>query len=373
MCIRILHVVGIMARGGTETLIMNLYHQMDPEKVQFDFVVHGDEKGEYEDQINSMGGRIFRVPRYQGKNHLAYVKWWKDFFQKHREYDVIHGHMRSTAAIYLKIAKKQNRITIAHSHNTGSRGGCVAKAVKSVYQYPLRYIADYFFACSMDAGIWLFGEKVCKSSRFRILNNAIDTERFAFDNSLREKKRLELGVDGEFVIGHVGNFAHQKNHSFIVDIFEEVCKKDKACTLVLIGGGDPKIQREIENKVKDSKLETKTRFLGSRADVNEYLNAFDLFLFPSLHEGLGIVAIEAQANGLPCVLSDVIPREVEVTNQVTFLPLSTSAGEWAKEILVHKNNGCQRESRQKEIIAAGYDIKEIANGLADFYMEIVNR
>lgn len=372
MCLRILHVVGIMNRGGTETLIMSLFRQMNRKKIQFDFVVHGTDRGEYEEEIVSMGGRIFRAPCYKGINHLAYVKWWKNFFQEHTEYSIIHGHMRSTAAIYLKIAGKYQRVSIAHSHNTGSRGNCVVRAIKNIYQYPIRFVADYYLACSMDAGIWLFGKQICESERYCVLNNAIDTRKFVFCEDMRKQKRSELGITDEFVIGHVGNFAYQKNHSFLVDVFEEISKREQDCVLLLIGGGEPAVRKQIEDKLKEKNLTDKVRILGSRSDVAELLNAFDMFVFPSRHEGLGIVAVEAQANGLPCVLSDVIPQEVKVTDNVEYISLKEDKTVWAEHILRYRGM-VQRENMQEQIIAAGYDIEKVVQWLTDFYLKIADR
>lgn len=368
-CLKILHVVGIMDRGGTEALIMSLYRSIDRKEIQFDFVVHDHKRGEYDEEIEELGGRIFYIPRYRGVNHFAYVKEWNTFFESHPEYSIIHGHMRSTAAIYLKIAKKHQRIAIAHSHNTGSRGNILEKIVKRVMQYPICYVADYFFACSTKAGIWLFGKNVCRSDRFQVLNNGIDSQKYIFDEDTRNKKRRELGIEKQFVIGHIGNFSHQKNHSFLIDIFEEIYKRNSECLLVLIGGGELKLQQEIQEKANRKGIKENVKFLGSRADVNEILNAFDLFLFPSLYEGLGIVAIEAQANGLVCILSDVIPREVEVTEHVEFVSLKESAAFWAERALAYQNN-CIRSNMEEKIHEAGYDIREIACKIEKFYWEI---
>lgn len=372
MCLRILHVVGVMQRGGIETLLMNLYRHLDLEKVQFDFIVHGDIHGEYEEEIKELGGRIFRVPQYRGINHLDYIRAWGIFLQKHSEYQIIHGHLRSTAAIYLKIAKKYNRFTIAHSHNTDSRGNWIERRIKGLYQYPIRFRADYFLACSYKAGEWLFGKRVCTGNQFKILNNAIDVEAFLYNATLREKKRGEELLGDKFVIGHIGNFSRQKNHPFILKVFERVCEWDENCVLVLVGGGDRKVRENIEMRTSVSGLDNKIKFLGSRSDVNELMNAFDVFLFPSLHEGLGMAAIEAQANGLKCVLSDVIPREIEITDNVNFLSLQEPVDIWAHKILSYKNN-YTREDMRECIKDQGYDIRENVKWLTEFYQGIMRR
>lgn len=374
MCLRILHVVGVMRRGGggIETLLMNLYRHLDLEKVQFDFMLHGDIYGEYEEEIKELGGKIFRVPRYRGINHLDYTRAWDIFFKEHPEYQIIHGHIRSTAAIYLKIAKKYNCATIVHSHSTDSRGNWIERRIKDFFQYPIRFRADYFFACSYKAGEWLFGKKICAGDRFKIMNNAIDVEAFLYNAALREKKRREELLGDKFVIGHIGNFSRPKNHHFILKIFERVCELDNNCILVLVGGGDDKIREDIERRASTSGLDNKIKFLGTRPDVDELINAFDVFLFPSLHEGLGIAAIEAQANGLKCVLSDVIPHEIQITDNLDFLSLQAPVDTWVQKILGYKNNYV-REDMRECIRNHGYDIRETVKWLTTFYYSILGR
>lgn len=369
MCIRILHVVGSMDRGGAETMLMNLYRKMDKDKIQFDFVVHSMKKGDFDDEIRTLGGKVHHMPRYTGRNHFLYVKKWNQFFLTHPQYLVIHGHIRSTAAIYLKLAKNFNRITIAHSHGTSSRGTLLERFVKMALQYPIRYTADYFFACSKEAGKWLFGNKVCQGKNFKILNNAIDNEKFVFSEITRNKIRKELGVEGDFVVGHVGNFDPVKNHVFLIDIFNCLYKKDPTCSLLLVGGGDMALQTAMEEKARKMGLSGKVKFLGKRDDVNKILNAFDIFVFPSLHEGLGIVAVEAQANGLKCILSDRVPKIVQITQNVEFLSLKAPADIWANKILVYHNN-YTRKQVEKQVEKAGYDINNTAKRMEYFYLSL---
>ncbi len=369
MCIRVLHVVGSMNHGGAETMLMNLYRKTDRKKIQFDFVVHSKDKGDFEDEICALGGRIYRMPRYNGRNHFLYMRKWHRFFLTHPQHLIVHGHIRSTAVIYLNLAKKFNRITIAHSHSTSSRGNLVERAIKETMQYPIRHIADYFFACSKEAGIWLFGSKVCQRRNFKVLNNAIDSEKFAFSKEHRYKVRKELGVEGEFVVGHVGNFDPVKNHEFLIDIFNCLCKKDPTCSLLLVGGGDMELQKNIKEKAGKLGLSGKVKFLGKRTDVNELLNAFDIFLFPSVHEGLGIVAVEAQTNGLICFLSDTIPKEVAITENVKFISLEKPPEVWAEQIFLYRE-GYRRQDMRKAIRKAGYDANAAAKWVARFYLSL---
>lgn len=369
MCLRVLQVVGSMNRGGAETLLMNLYRKMDRKKVQFDFVVHDRKKGDYDDEIKALGGKIYYMPHYNGINHFLYVKNWHHFFLTHPQYLIIHGHMRSTASIYLKIAKKFSRIAIAHSHGTSSRGNGIERFVKALMQYPIRYTADYFFACSKEAGIWLFGNKICQSSNFKVLNNAIDSRQFIFSEELKLQKRKELNIENQYVVGHIGNFDIVKNHSFLIDVFHCVCLKDPACCLLLVGSGNNTLQKNIEEKVKEKGLTNKVKFLGKRTDVNELLNAIDIFIFPSLHEGLPVVVIEAQTNGLKCLLSDTISKEVAITENVEFISLKKSVEFWAERVLFYKDN-YERKNMQEAIKHAGYDIEKVAQWLMKYYLTL---
>lgn len=365
--IRVLHVIGSMNRGGAEVMIMNLYRNIDREKVQFDFVENTFEEAEFDKEILGLGGKIYRCPHYNGINHMAYKKWWKKFFKEHHtDYRIIHGHLGSTAAIYLKIAKMYNIYTIAHSHNTS--GKSIKSLLYRVYSYPTRYIADYFFGCSIDAGISRYGKKVASDiSKFQVLNNAIDTEMFKYNPLLREEMRKKYQIDDKIVIGHVGRFVHQKNHEFLIDVFEQVHKKNSQLILVLIGDGI--LREKIEEKVNRLKLQNDVLFMGVQENISQFYQAMDVFVFPSLFEGLGIVAVEAQSSGLKCVVSDMVSRECIVTeNQVTICSLQDNTERWADTILkkIHYN----RSDSSEQIKSHGYDIRETSKWLTNFYLEV---
>lgn len=367
--VRVLQVFAEMNRGGAETMIMNLYRNIDRSKIQFDFIVHTEDKCAFDDEIYKLGGEIFRVPTYKGTNHLAYVNKWKNFFEKHQEYKIIHGHVRSTASIYLKTAQKYGLTTIAHSHNTSSGNGFSAIA-KGVLQYPIRYVADYLFACSEAAGEWLFGNKACKKGNFHILNNAIDTKKFIFNNDIRDKKRKEFLIEGKFVIGHVGRFHPQKNHEFLIDIFKEVHDKNDNAILLLVGEGD--LQESIQKKVYNLGLDNNVIFTGVRSDIPELFQAMDMFVFPSLYEGLGIVLIEAQASGLPCVVANTIPEEALITDNVKQVSLTGSPKVWTEAILKPVDS-YERKSTYAKIKDSGYDIEESHRWLQEFYLGLVEK
>lgn len=359
---RILHVFGALNRGGAETMIMNIYRNIDRSKVQFDFIVHTEEKCDYDEEIKNLGGRIYRVSKYTGRNHFKYKKEWYDFFKQHREYKIIHGHVRSTASIYLSIAKKYKLKTISHSHNTSSGTGISAVA-KNILQYRIRYFVDYMFACSNESGVWLFGKEACKKKNFFILKNAIETEKYIYNEETRHKVRKELDLKDKFVIGHIGRFHPQKNHDFLIDVFKEMCKRDSEIVLILIGNGE--LKNQIEKKVSELGLNLKVIFMGIRSDIEKLVQAMDIVIFPSLYEGLPVTLIEVQAAGLPCIVSDRITKSVKITDTIKYLSLDQSKEEWAQKALKYKKN-TMRKNMYEEIVKAGYDIKSTSEWYQKF-------
>lgn len=363
--IRILHVIGIMNRGGAETMIMNLYRNVDRTKVQFDFVENTSEKAIFDDEKLALGGRIYNCPHYNGKNHFEYKKWWNDFFKEHKgEYKIIHGHLGSTASIYLKIAKKYGLCTIAHSHNTIMKKD-LNNLIYKVYSYPTRFIADYFFTCSYVAGVSRFGKKIANdSNRCYLLKNSVETKKFLYDKDVRDQVRKEFDVQDKIVIGHVGRFNVQKNHVFLIDIFKKIYEKNKNTVLFLLGDGEEK--EKILEKVKNLDLVDCVRFLGVRNDVNKIMQCMDVMLFPSLFEGLPVTIIEAQASSLPCVLSDTITKECKIIENVEFLSLKTDVDTWSNVTL--KMSKLPRYDSSNDIIKSGYDIEQNAIWLQNFYI-----
>lgn len=364
--IRILQVLAEMNRGGAESMIMNLYRHIDRAKIQFDFIVHTQDRCAFDEEIEQLGGRIYRIPRYIGKNHFAYKNEWNNFFANYPEYKIIHGHVRSTASIYLKIAKNYNLITIAHSHNTSSGSGFIS-VIKNLFQYPIRNISDYFLACSESAGKWLFGDKIVVSNKFNILNNAIEADRFTFNNKVRDAIRNEFGIEAKYVIGHVGRFHPQKNHEFLIDIFKNIHDKIEDSVLLLVGEGS--LKESMQLKVRKEKLESCVIFAGVRSDVPNIFQGMDLFMFPSLYEGLGIVVVEAQASGLNCIVSDQIPDEAIITKLVEKVSLSKSPEYWSERAIEKINY--KREDTSTLIKDAGYDINDTTKWLEKFYLGLV--
>ena len=368
--IRVLHVIGIMNRGGAETMIMNLYRHIDRSKVQFDFVENSSEPAVFDEEILSLGGRIYRCPHYNGKNHFTYVKWWNDFFKAHpKEYPIVHGHLGSTAAIYLSIAKKYGVYAIAHSHSSGTDHSFHSYLYR-VMAYNTRNVADYFFACSEAAGKDRFGRKVISGDHYAVLNNAIDVNRFSYNPSVRKAVRDELGIgQNQLVVGHIGRYTKEKNHEFILKIFSELKKMDSNARLLMIGDGP--LHTQIMQAAGQLELSSDVIFTGVRSDVERLVQVMDVFVLPSLYEGLGIVVIEAQAAGLPCCVSDAVPLEAVLTDLVERRPLADGADTWARWILSRGHT--QRQSETAKIMQAGYDISTTTAWLQNFYESIVKK
>ena len=363
--IRILHVIGRMDLGGAETLIMNLYRHIDRNNVQFDFVENTEKAAAFDSEIRSLGGRIYHCPHYNGKNHFAYVKWWDRFFKEHAaEYAAVHGHLGSTAAIYLRAAKKYGLHTVAHSHNT--KGVGFGDLIYRAYAFPTRFIADRFFACSRAAGIDRYGKKVgADPERCIVLHNSIDTKHFAYDPRLRAETRAKLNVsDEELLIGHIGRFVPQKNHTFLIDIFSEVCKIHENSKLLLLGKEDA--AQTVRRKVETLGLTDRVIFAGVQNDTSPYYQAMDVFVLPSVYEGFGIVNLEAQCSGLPCVISDTVaPECVLAEDLVTICSLSAGKDRWAECIL--SLIGTERRDHSAVIAEKGFDIRQTAKWLEDYY------
>ena len=362
--IRVLHVFHYLNRGGAETFIMNVYRNIDRSKVQFDFMLHTTEKCSYDDEVAELGGKIFRVPSYTVANHMNYKAEWQDFFCNNKTHRIIHGHMTSTAAIYLKIAKGYGLITVAHAHTTSSGKGFSA-VVKYILQIQLKYITDILYACSREAGEWCYGKNISSKPNFRIIKNAIDIEAYLFSDETRKRIREELGIEGRFVVGHVGRFSKPKNHEFLIEIFSEIHQRNKDTVLLLVGDGD--LRATIESKVIKLGLNDCVVFTGVRSDIPDLLFSMDVFLFPSLWEGLPVTLIEAQTSSLNCIISDCITSEVQITDMVTTISLNEPAVRWAEKVLSFLN-APRRINMKKEIKNAGFDIRDISEWLQNSYI-----
>lgn len=360
--IRILHITYKMHCAGIEAFIMNMYRNIDRSKVQFDFLVHYSERQFYDDEIESLGGRIYRMSVREDGDFIKYFKDLKNFFSEHKEYRIVHAHMESFALFYMPFVKRSGiPIRIAHSHND-KVDPSLKGAIKNIMNKPFKYYATDYMACSKASEKYLFG----KVNDCWVIPNAIDVQKFLFNANLREEVRKELDLEGKFVLGHIGRFNTQKNHTFLIDVFKEVVNKNPRAVLLCVGEGP--LQEEIKIKVKKLSLEDKVLFLGVRKDTERLYQAMDVFVFPSLYEGLGIVGVEAQASGLKMVCSDGIPDLARVTENVIALSLNSSISKWSESINT-LDYEYVREDMYEQLQSKGFDVKKSAVELQEFYLK----
>lgn len=357
----------VMDRGGAEAMIMNYMRNIDRSLIQFDFLTNRDYRAAYEDEIEDLGGKVYHMcPMYPGK-FRQYKREVRDFLKEHPEYKIIHSNLEERSYFALKEAKKLGiPVRISHSHNR-PLGFDIKLLVRYYFRFMLKYYNTHLFACGVEAGDWLYGKK--NREKVIIMNNAIDAEDYTYQPQKSMEMKKELGVEGKLVIGHVGRFFAQKNHSFLIDIFHEIHKKNSNTVLLLTGGGeqDDLLKNQIKQKVKELGLLDCVRFLGVRSDVNDVMQAFDLFLLPSLFEGLPVTMIEAQASGLPCVISDKVPIQCDITGNVKVVGLDESPEVWA-DVILDFADGFERMDTFDKIQEKGFDIKENAKWLEEFYI-----
>lgn len=358
------HIVGKWLGGGVEAVIMNYYRNIDRKKIEFHFICDEDSTNIPYDEIKKLGGKVILVPPYQ--NILKYNKKLKEIFNSEK-YKIVHSHINVLSVFPLRIAKKCGvPIRIAHSHSTTNKVEWKKNLMKQALKPFSKIYATDYFACSKLAGVWLFGKKEMEKGKVTIVNNAIDLDKFSFDEKIRKEKRKELKLKKDtFVVGHIGRFVKQKNHSFLIDVFNEVYKKNNNAILLLIGQGPLKV--EIEDKVKTLNLEKQVISLGQREDVQELYQVMDVFVLPSIYEGLPVVGVEAQAMKKICVLSNSMTKETKILDSTKFISLDKDEKQWAKEIIKSSKN--KIEDNYKETIKKyGFDIKEEVKNLEKKYI-----
>lgn len=367
--IRVAQIMGKWFGGGVESVVMNYYRHIDRTKIQFDFICDSDSTNIPYEEIESLGGRVILVPPYQ-----KLFKYEKELIKifKENQYKIVHSNINALSVFPLRAAKKAGvPIRIAHSHSTSNKKEWKKTLIKNILRPFSKVYATDYFACSELAGRWLFGSKTFNKGKVTIINNAIDVDKFKYDEKVRNKKRKELIIkDNTLVIGHIGRFVTQKNHTFLIDIFNEIQKQNNKSLLLLVGQG-PKTN-EIKEKVKKLKIENKVKFLGQRNDANELYQAFDIFLLPSLYEGLPVVGVEAQASGLLCFLSDDMTKETKVLKTTKFMSLNEESNKWAKEI-IKKYKLFKRTTSTKEITDSGFNIKKECLKLEKKYIKLINK
>lgn len=366
--IRVASVIGRYIGGGVEAVTINYYRNIDKNKVQLDFICDEDSTNIPYEEIEKMGGKVIIIPSYSKpfKYHKALKRVLKE-----GNYKIIHSHISTMSVFSLFAAKCAGvPVRIAHSHSTTNKKEKKKNLMKQVLRPFSKVFATDYMCCSELAGRWLFGNKEYDKGNVYLLNNAIDLDKFKYNESLRKKKRKELCIkDNTLVIGHIGRFVAQKNHDFLIDIFNEIHKKNNNSILLLAGQGP--LMEDIKNKVKELNLEDSVKFLGQRNDANELYQAFDVFLLPSLYEGLPVVGVEAQAAGLLCYLSDDMTKETKVLDITKFMSLNNTPEEWADNILDDVKK-YKRIDTSKEMTAKNFNIKEEAKKLEEYYLNLYN-
>lgn len=361
--IRIAQIIGKWVGGGVESVVMNYYRHIDKSKIQFDFICDEDSTNIPYEEIKSLGGKVILIPPYQ--RAIKYHKELKRVL-KEGNYKIVHSHINTLSVFSLYAAKSAGvPVRIAHSHSTTNKKEKKKNLMKQILKPFSKVFATDYMCCSELAGRWLFGNKEYDKGNVYLLNNAIDLNKFKYDENIRKKKRNELNIsDDTLVIGHVGRFVEQKNHKFLIDIFNEIHKEKKNSILLLAGQGP--LMEEIKEKVNELGLKENVKFLGQRNDINDLYQVFDVFLLPSLYEGLPVVGIEAQASGVLCFFSTDMTKEIKLLDKTTFMMLDDSAKKWATNIIKGINEN-ERKDTQLEISNKGFNIKEENIKLKEYY------
>ena len=366
--VKVLYFVDRMLRGGIQTFVLENWRHMDHTKVQIDFLLLDDGNTyELEDTLRGLGSKIYKLKGIwikKPKDFISYRRAVDAFFKKHHDYRVVHLHSSSKNYMVLKCAKKYGiPVRIAHSHNIGFQTTSKAQIlIGNLFKPLLKYYATDYFACSEDAGRWLFGRK-----KITVIKNAVDVDKYRYEPIKADCMRKKLKLDGKKVVGHVGRFTHQKNHTFLIDVFKELVELDSDYRLLLIGEGA--LEEQTEAKAKTYGVENKIIFAGFKTNVEDYMQAMDLFVFPSEFEGLGLVLIEAQAAGLPCYTSEkVVPQEAKVSDLLTYIPLEDGPKRWAEQIDKTWKK-FKRDTPEDASAERGYSIVETAKQLERYYLE----
>lgn len=358
---RVLQVTSKLFRGGAEAFIMNVYRNINRERVQFDFLTFRSPREFYEDEIERLGGRIYHVPIMEGMNFLRRRSMLDSFFAEHSSYCAIHGHMAALGGDYLAAAERAGiQRRFSHSHiadfERNPRG-----YLKHAFERGFGDHATHRLACSTSAGKYMYGD-----APFVVVNNGIDIERFSFSPSSRASFRASIGAsEREPLIGHVGRFELMKNHDFLIEIFASMVRNGLPGRLVLAGDGS--LRRKMEEKVSLLGIDDRVVFLGVIEDMPSFYSGIDVFVMPSLFEGLPFSVIEAQCSGLPCVLSDTISSECKVAKDVQFLPLSAGDDAWGASVKRFLQVAKDNRDGSSFVRAAGYDIADVARVLEGLY------
>lgn len=370
--IRVLHVLDKLSlNSGVSSVVINYYDHMEHDKIIFDFMVHEDTPAYFKEKLKSTGSIIYQMPELKTKNLLKYIKALNNFFKFHKEYKIVHGHIANAAIFYLNAAKRYGvPVRIIHSHNSKGADNILKKVRNYLLNLPIKNLANNYLACSDKAAEFLYGKNFTINNNVFILNNAIDVKKYSFDINLRNELRKKMNIENAYVIGHVGRFCKQKNHIFLIDIFNLIYQYNSKAVLLLIGEGE--LETQIREKVHKLELEDSVFFMGIRNNVNELMQVMDIFVLPSLFEGLPVVGIEAQASGLPCIFSSAITKQADLTGDVSFIDISDNIEEWKDKIfeLSKKNRTIGNIEKIKE---AGFYINDQSIILSNYYESLYNK
>lgn len=358
----VLQIVVLNKNSGVASLVMNLYRCIDREKVQVDFLtwISDDSIPTYADEIAACGGKVYTVPYYK-KDFKGFLKQGKEVILS-KPYSVVHCHEFLASLPMLYFAKQAGiPLRIAHSHNPTIEGRFKRFLVR-MCQGAFRRNASVFMACSESSGEFLFGREVPVT----VLKNGIEVQKYAYNAELRERLRKTFGLEEQFVVGNIGRLVPQKNQGFLLEVFREIVEQRPDSILLIIGEGS--LEGKLRKKAEQLSLGNHVRFLGIQSNINELLNVMDVFVLPSVYEGLGIVLVEAQANGLPCIASDAIPQQVKMTDNFSFVSLKDPAYKWSQVILESKRNNSRVVL--ETIRRAGYDIEDSASQIQKLYMSL---
>lgn len=349
-------------------MLFGYYKYIDRNKFVYDCIVDEDSPHVPYNEVNSLGGNLIFVPPY--RRQPAYQKALYTLFTSNH-YPLVYSHLNTLSVFPLFAAWRAGiPIRIAHNHSIAGRGK--GEFLRNVMKYTLRPFSKIFpthlCACSKFAGRWLFGDKAMNAGRVKIWNNAVELERYAYNEKVRNDTRQSLKLSDKFVVGHSGRFESVKNHDFLVDIFAEIHRRRNDAVLLLAGDGP--LMGEVTGKVKRLGLNDSVVFLGNVSDMERYYQAMDVFIFPSLYEGLGMSAVEAEISGLPVIASRELPDDAKICENLRFMPLKKSASEWAEEAL-RISDGHVRRDMSEYAREAGFDIKLQGAKLSEWYCELL--
>ena len=362
---KIAHIVGKLKAAGVESVVFSYLRAMDREGLEIDVLYDADSTVKPPKDLEDSGIRFIMIPPYQSL--IKYSKEIKRLCRENR-YDIVHSHINSLSGFSLRAAKRGGvKFRNAHNHTSSSKADGKRNIVKLALRPLTRLYATDYAACSENAGRWMFGDKAFDAGKVKVFNNAINTEKYKFDVTAREDIRRRYSAENDFVILHIGRFVTQKNHHYVIEIFKEFQKQKPDSKLLLVGDG--KLLDEIKELTLSYGLSDKVVFCGVVNDAERYYSAGDAFILPSFYEGLPVVAVEAEASGIPCFMSDNFTKECAVTSHVKFLSLSDGAKKWADEIAATENY--DRTSDNLVMKNSKFNISTCAKDMREYYFEIV--